>query len=41
MSQVQLEQMDNWLFTSLFTDEEEQWLGEQMERLNIYEEFLG
>lgn len=40
LEHVQIEQMDSWLFTSLFTDEEEQWLGEQMERLNMYEEFL-
>ncbi len=41
LANLQLEQMDGWLFTSLFTAEEEQWLGNQMERLNMYEEFLG
>jgi DNA-binding transcriptional MerR regulator len=41
LAHIQIEQMDSWLFTSLFTAEEEQWIGEQMERLNMYEEFLG
>ena len=32
---VELEQVDSWLFPSPFTLEEEAWLGEQIERLNI------
>lgn len=32
--------IDRWLFTSLFTDEEELWLEEQMTRLRIREEFI-
>lgn len=39
MQNVDVKDIDYWLFTPLFSEEEELWLTEQMERLNIYEVF--
>ena len=37
MQNIDVKDIDYWLFTPLFTEEEELWLIEQMERLNLYE----
>jgi len=39
MQNINVKDIDYWLFTPLFTEEEERWLTEQMERLNLYEVF--
>ena len=39
MQNLDVKDIDYWLFTPLFSEEEEHWLTEQMERLNLYEVF--
>lgn len=39
LQNVDVKDIDYWLFTPLFSEEEERWLSEQMERLNLYEVF--
>ena len=39
LENVDVKDIDYWLFTPLFSEEEERWLTEQMDRLNLYEEF--
>ena len=38
MQEKEIVEMDKWLFTSLFTHDEELWLEQQLNRLNIREE---
>ena len=39
LQNIDVKDIDYWLFTSLFSEEEKRWLSEQMERLNLYEVF--
>ena len=36
--EIEMHDLDNWLFTSPFTIEEEQWLTQQLERIRLQEE---
>lgn len=36
----EINEIDMWLFPSLLSKEEEEWLMEQVERLSIFEEDL-
>lgn len=40
LANKEVEEMDKWLFTSLFTKEEECWLDEKIEQLQIVEELF-